>query len=93
MSLNIWQRMNSAWPSGDTQENPDPVDDTPSLDQAVNLRLAQMYADAEDAIAADGDVLDADEFDPNVDELDASEAVEDWADGGGKFKFVLEADE
>jgi phage-related protein (TIGR01555 family) len=54
---------------------------------------AQAYIDAEErALAADGDVLDADEFDPDVDEVDASEAVGDWEQDAGQFKFALEAE-
>jgi phage-related protein (TIGR01555 family) len=54
---------------------------------------AQAYIDAEErALAADGDVLDADEFDPAVDEVDASEAVDDWEQDAGQFKFALEAE-
>jgi phage-related protein (TIGR01555 family) len=54
---------------------------------------AQVYIDAEErALAADGDVLDADEFDPEVDEVDASDAVGDWGEDGGQFQNVLEAE-
>jgi hypothetical protein len=54
---------------------------------------AQAYIDAEErALAADGDVLDANEFDPTVDEVDASEAVGDWEQDAGQFKFALEAE-
>ena len=81
MPSTIWERMNSAWAGTKEDDGEDPV------------TLAQAYIDAEErALAADGDVLDADEFDPTVDEVDASEAVDDWEQDAGQFKFALEAE-
>lgn len=81
MKDTIGNRMNSAWEA------------TERFYPRKYDSLAQAYIDAEErALAADGDVLDAEDFDPEVDEVDASEAVGAWEDGDGQFKFVLEAE-